>query len=71
MSMIKRKVKGHSTGQMAESMKEDGKMENNTEQEPILLQVEKQRKDSGKTAKDCIGFQTMEKNKQENEKYKI
>ena len=31
MSMIKRKVKGHSTGQMAESMKEDGKMENNTE----------------------------------------
>jgi hypothetical protein len=37
--MIKRKVKAYFTGQMDVNMKEDGKMENNTEEDIIHQQV--------------------------------
>lgn len=60
MSMIKRKVKAHSTGQMVENTREVGKMENNTELEHTPLQVEKLSKENGKKAKDFIGFKTNE-----------
>ena len=60
MSMIKKKVKVFSSGQMAESMREDGKTENNTVLEPTPPLVVKQNKESGKRVKDFIGFKTNE-----------
>ena len=60
MSTIKKRVKVFSSGLMAESTKEDGKMENNTELVPTPLLVVKQSKESGKKVKDFIGFKINE-----------
>jgi len=50
--MIRRKVTVYSTGQMAESMKEDGKMVNNMVLVHIHQQVAKPNKANGKRVKD-------------------
>ena len=60
MSTIKKRVKVFSSGLMAESMKEDGRMENNTVLEPTHQQAVKQSKESGKRVKDSTGFKTNE-----------
>ena len=59
MLTIKKKDKVYSIGQTEENMKEDGKMESNTEQEFILQQVVKQKWVNGKMEKDFIGFNPM------------
>jgi hypothetical protein len=53
---IKKKDKVYSIGQTEENMKENGKMESNTEQEFILQQVVKQKWENGKMEKDFIGY---------------
>ena len=60
MSTIRKRVKVFSSGLMAESMKEDGRMENNTVLEPTHQQAVKQSKESGKRVKDFTGFKTNE-----------
>ena len=49
-----------SSGLMAESTKEDGKMENNMELVPTPLLAVKQSKESGKKERDFIGFKINE-----------
>lgn len=60
MLTIKKRVKVFSSGLMAESTKEDGKMENNTELVPTPLLAVKQSKESGKKEKDFTGFRINE-----------
>ena len=60
MLTIKKKVKVFSSGLMAESTKEDGKMENNMELVPTPLLAVKQSKESGKKEKDFTGFRINE-----------
>jgi hypothetical protein len=56
--MIKKKVKDLSTGQTVVNTKEAGKMESNMVSVHILLQVERQSKESGKKERDFTGFKT-------------
>lgn len=52
---IKRLAQVSFTGQMGESTRAGGQMENNTEWVPTLLPAEKQSRGNGKRAKGCIG----------------
>jgi len=54
-SMTRKKVKESFSGQMAESTREAGKTENNTELVSTPPQVVKPSKESGKKVKDYIG----------------
>ena len=58
--MIRKRVKVFSSGLMVESMREDGKTENNMVLEPTPPLVVKQNKESGKRVKDFTGFKTNE-----------
>lgn len=61
MLMIKRKVKAHSTGQMAENTRVDGRTVNNMEMDSTLLPVEKSSKDNGMKVRDSTGSQIIRK----------
>ena len=53
--MIRKKDKVYLHGQMAESMMENGKMENNMGLDIILLLLEKSKEENGKMVKDLNG----------------
>ena len=59
MLMIKKRVKEDSFGQMAESMKVDGEMENSMELEHILQLAVRPSKENGKKVRDSIGSHLM------------
>jgi hypothetical protein len=60
MSMIKKKVMGYFIGLMEENMKVVGKTASNMGLVLILVQVEKQRMENGKTEKGFTGFKINE-----------
>lgn len=56
MWTTKKKARVNSSGQMAESMMGAGKMANNMALETIPQPVGNRNRESGKMAKDCIGY---------------
>jgi len=59
ISMIRRKVKELSTGQMAGNTKVVGRMESNMETDSTRLQVVKLNKENGMRERDFTGFKII------------